>query len=171
MWSNKYLWRPGQALGNVWSAECEAGLWKVSRQQSLIERWDKNSCWGRVGWENGVSPISIYLNWGGEGGVGAHFKVESEIVVTGKNSVLPSVCCFPACLFHLSLFTAHFTSEIFGYQVCGGFSPYQQILCDTSLATYSLTQFWHYQPRESIRVHRWRLSPTMWPPTSGDKCK
>ena len=56
----------------------------------------------------------------------------------------------PVCLLYFHI--EHFTFDTSGHQMCGGgFSPQQAILCDTSWVSYSLTQFWHYLPGDSIK--------------------
>lgn len=67
----------------------------------------------------------------------------AEIVLVCRgNPVFPTVALSHFLYFH----TKHFTSS---HQAHGGFSPRQAILCDTSWASYNLTQFWPSTQRQS----------------------
>lgn len=50
-------------------------------------------------------------------------------------------------------FTAH-TKQNSDHQTRDAFSRHQAILCDTTWASYSSTQFWGHLPRESVSSHR-----------------
>lgn len=50
---------------------------------------------------------------------------------------------FSTCVSSFTAHTEHFTSD---HQMCGGFLPYQAILCDTSWVSYSSVQSQYYLP-------------------------
>lgn len=64
-----------------------------------------------------------------------------------KKKVLPFVS------FSLWVFFTTHISDTSGHQMHGDFIPHQEIICDSSWASYNLTQFWHSVSRDNIRVN------------------
>lgn len=98
----------------------------------------------------------------------------ADLVVTckGKNSgfcycrAVPSSSCVFLPLESPLFLLRPFSSDIPVTKLCGGFSPHQSILCNTSWVLYNCTQFLYYLPGDSVTSHRLGISPTApCPPT------